>query len=429
MVSNVSKTQDELYLVDAARSVAEPADLVPPALAAWETHRPPREVPSQIAPAPDLVVARRPYRPLKNLDHVVTVPFPYWTQEATGVGLATLWFEPLGKHAFAAAAGVAPAALRRESFLTATYRNATLGPTLDATVYRFPGAARVYGPDVLVERLTGLDLRVTKPLDLGRTPYTAAQVGALVRVARSEPLNAGEFLDVATTEGLATPRGGTQASVTLAWARRTERPFAGSTIHPLDGFGVRTALTGGAGLDRRTAYGQADLAGYAILPGLGLHRFLVYGRAQGQVGETLPQEYLGLARYDDLQITLPAFIPITLDRNERVRGFRRYAVGKAVAFGTVEYRMPLLNLNTTVLGQVGLGATSLALFADGALVGKDLAFRSAVRRAGVGAEVKNVLRVAALRFGHALGVAQPADKAGVDRPYEVYYRIRLGVPF
>jgi len=54
----------------------------------------------------------------------------------------------------------------------------------------------------------------------------------------------------------------------------------------------------------------------------------------------------------------------------------------------------------------------------------------AIRRVGVGVELKNELRLGGvIGFAHALGVAQPASAFGSGDEYEVYYRIRASVPF
>ena len=189
---------------------------------------------------------------------------------------------------------------------------------------------------------------------------------------------------------------------------------------------MRALATVGAATDARARFVRGDASAYTVLPGLGLQRLFVYGRVAAQLGESLPQDYLGLSRYDDLQLGLPSYLPVAFDRNERVRGYQSAVAGRSVAFGSAEYRVPLLDLNTTVLGLVRFGPATGALFVDAAVVGRDAAFVDPVRRLGYGAELKNVVLVGPLRFGHALGWARAAER-GADP--EVYYRIRMGVPF
>ena len=426
VVTSVSKTHDEVYYVDAARRAPEPVDLAPAALTAWERHRPPATVPRLVAAEPGLVERRGRYRSLANLTHVVSLPFPYVDNGGKGVGGFTVWLEPLGRHALYAVGGLSFHEPLRRSFFALTYRNATLAPTLTLNVFNFPRSGRLYGPDVIVERLTGAEVSARLPLNVSRA-YAAAQFEGKLRLVRSDTVDADRFALLA--DGLRPPESGTQATLTLGFARKAQRPWRDASIHPLDGHGLRLAATGGLGLDRPTRFVRGDVAAYAILPALGLQRLFVYGRAQAQTGRVLPQDYLGLSRHDALQLAIPAVLPLRLDRNERVRGYRRYAVGQSVLFGSAEYRVPIAaDLNTSLFGVVRHGAASVALFADAAVVGQDARFKDAIRRTGVGAEVKNVVRVSGVGFGQSLGVAQRATHVFGKR-YELYYRIRMGVPF
>lgn len=431
VLTGVSKGGDRAYLVDAAQRVLEPTDTAPEGYTAWETHRPPRTVPDVVPPDPSIVTARRRYNSIARTQHLVTLPFPYVSDGVWGVGGATAWLEPLGKHQLIAAGAVTPTNLD-QSFALLTYRNTVLGPTFDLSAYRYPQSARLYGGSLLVERLLGADAVVRQPFNLGRTPYTSAGVAVRVAVEYADPINA----DSLANAGLPRPVSGTQATATVGLGRRMERPYVHNVIHPLDGYGVRTLLTVGAATDDRARFVRADAASYVVLPGfpvavglpgLNLHRILLYGRVAMQAGDNLPQNYLGLARADEIQYSVPSYLPISFGQHDRVRGYASVLAGRSLAFGSVEYRVPVGDLNTSVLGQVRLGATSLALFADGAVVGRTGAFGYATTRFGYGAELKNAVNLAGLlAAGHAVGVAWPVERGG---EMEVYYRIRLGVPF
>ena len=191
-------------------------------------------------------------------------------------------------------------------------------------------------------------------------------------------------------------------------------------------------MTGGAHvLGGDTEFVRGDLKLYTVLPGLGLHRIFAYARVQAQTGDALPQDYLGFSRRDDLQIELPSFVPLAFSGVDRVRGYRAFAVGNRVLFGTMEYRVPLLSdLQTRLLGLVSFGATSLAVFADGGLVWTDGAFDEGAQRLGAGLELKNEVRLAGLfSFGHVIGLAWPVGALATEDAYDLYYRIRAAVPF
>lgn len=429
VLTGVSKGGDRAYLVDAAQRVPEPAPTAPAAYAAWETHTPPGVIGDVIPPDPSLVTARRRYCSVARTQHLLTLPFPYVYDGVWGVGAGTAWMEPLGKHQLFAAGAVTPTDLDK-SFLLATYRNATLSTPVEMSLYRYPGAARLYGSDVLVERVLGGDVSVQRPFNLGRTPYAAASMGGRVSVKHADPLNPGDFVTAGGT--LPLPVSGTQATLSIGAGRRVQRPWVNNIIHPLDGYGVRAVALAGLATDRRARFVREDVSAYAVLPSLGvtsvgLHRLFVHGRLSAQQGQSLPQDFLGLSRLDELQLGLPSYLPLSFGRNERVRGYQTALVGRSVAFGSVEYRAPLADLNTTLFGAVRLGATSLAAFADGAVVGQTAAFARPTSRLGYGVELKNAVNVAGLAaLGHAVGVAWPDERGG---KMEVYYRVRFGTPF
>lgn len=427
--SNVSKGRDAAFRLDAARTVG-PVDVeLPPAYAAWTTHRPPREVPGRLPPDPSLILERRPYRSWSNISHASSFALPYYDRPGDwGVAGYTVWLEPLGKHLFALLGGFSVPSPREESYFAATYVNNQRYPSLGVSLYRLPGSLRFYGNDLLVEDQLGGDVTALWPLDWGVRPFVTTTVEARLRYVDIEPLDVGDF---EAPPGLRAPEAGQQADVRLALTRKLRRPYADNVVHPLDGWGVRLEGTAAApvlGGDSRFVGGE--LAAYRILPALGLQRLFLYGRGRARAGTAFAQDFIGLSGRDDVQLELPGTIPITLGDAERVRGYRTFALGDRVLFGTAEYRVPLLSsLQTRLLGLVELGATTLAAFADGGVVWSGSDLDGAVRRLGTGLEVKNALRLGGfLELAHAVGVAQPAADLG-DEEVEVYYRVRAAVPF
>jgi hypothetical protein len=167
---------------------------------------------------------------------------------------------------------------------------------------------------------------------------------------------------------------------------------------------------------------------------LGLQRFYVYGRYQQQWGAPLPQDFIGFSRYDNISLILPGEVPLELfSEAERVRGYRSFIAGNKVAFASLEYRIPFLpSLETTVLGIVDFGATSISLFTDAGFVwdaGFDEGTLGREDRWGAGAELKNALNLFGINIAHSLGIAQPAQELFTDADYDLYYRVRASVPF
>lgn len=426
LVSTVSKRRDCAYAIDARRRTTTAPVSAPGNYTTWTTHTPPDTVPHTLAPNASLIEARSAYDAWSNLSHVASFAAPYYNSaDDTGIFGFTAWTEPLGKHTLAGGAIVSLADLSNSGFLGA-YINRQLRPTLTFSSYRFPGSGRVYGDDFLVEEITGGDVAATWPLDWRPAPYLNTALSARLRFVNLEPLNPEDFEQV---DEVPVPEAGQQADVQLSFTRQKLRPYRHNLVHPLGGWGLQMRATGAANLlGTDTAFLRGDLAAYRILPGLmGRQRLYLYGRAQAQAGDLFAQNFLGFSRYDELQIGYPGILPIDLGDAERVRGHRAYALGNRVLFGSAEYRMPLVSsLQTEVLGIVSFGMTTLAAFVDGGMVWTGANLDDAIRRAGVGAELKNTLRIGGIRVGHALGLAFPTDDFHDGK---FYYRIRTGLPF
>ena len=448
LVASESKRRDRVFVVDAARrpTVAPDSVVVPPAYAAWTEQRPPREVPFQVEPDPTLIRERGEYNSWKNITHAITIALPYGDpgedgelftgDDDFGFFANTLLLEPLGKHQIAALAGVSVTRPLDKSFLLLSYQNRQFTPTLTLTAYRFPSPSSFYGSSVLVEDLTGADLAAEWTLDLLDRPYTTTLAGARLRYAYAEPLDLSRFDDLETT-GLGVPEAGTRFDVQVGAAYKFQRPYRYNVITPIDGTGLRARVTVGVPALGGDAFVRPDLLGYWVTPTVGFGRFFVKGRATAVVGDQLAQDYVGLARFDDIDVQLPLLGAVTLDDAERVRGYPSYAVGSRVLFGSVEYRMPVLfDLDTTLLGLVRLGPVAPALFADAGLVwtGNDVA--GGVERLGVGAELKNVVSLGGFEILHAVGLGVPDTQfdevwdGTVDfGDLDLYYRIQAAIPF
>lgn len=436
VTSAVSKTNDRAFRIDAARRVPEPDVTIPQEYRRWTEHRPPVTIPAQIEPDSSLIGRRHAYRSLRNLRHATTLAVPYvrigrdWSLGADwGIAALTAWIEPLGKHAIVAAGALSIPDPLEESYALASYINNQWFPTLSASLYRIPGSAQVYGSDLLVEAYTGGDLTIAWPLDWSDRPYTTETLDARFRLVDIEALNRESF---EAPSSLPTPDEGQQADVRAGLTWQKQRPYWNNVIHPLDGLGARLQLTAaGRVLGADSEYLRADLAGYSVLQSIGLHRIYLYGRGQMQLGESFAQDFVGLSRHDAVQIYLPNQLPLFLGDTERVRGYRSYALGNRMLFGSAEYRVPLLSsLQTRLLGLLSFGSVAGALFADAGVVWSNGDFGEAIERVGVGVELKNALDLAGVfTISHALGAAQPTRDIGSGSDVEVYYRIRTTLPF
>jgi len=426
----LSKTSDGAFRIPAHRTARSVTPSVPGQYDDWTTTRPLRTIPRAVAPDPSRIETRGDYAPLDNLTHRASLAVPYYAStDNFGIAGITSWTEPLGTHTLNAVGSLSFAEPGEKSEVVLSYLNRQLAPTIGLTLFSASSSARIYGNSLLVEDRTGGDLTARWPLDWRVRPYVSTFVSARLRYAELDPLNLGAFS--ALTDGLAPPRAGQQASLRLQFTRHKRPPYRHTLVHPLDGWGLRLRATGAAEvLGGDSSFLRGDVAGYAVYPSVGDHRFYLYGRLQAQTGASFPQDFVGFSRYDAIDLPLPGAVPFSLGDAERVRGYRQYVLGNRVAFGRAEYRVPVASsLQTSVLGGVGLGHTTLSAFVDGGMVWRDADLRGGTRQLGTGVEVKNALRLFGVRIGHALGVAQPAAQVGTRDDVQLYYRVQTALPF
>ncbi|MEZ4698519.1 MAG: hypothetical protein R2832_19030 [Rhodothermales bacterium] len=426
---SATKTRDSAYLVRADRKPYTATPKLNTEFTEWTTHHPPDSIPRYIPPDPSLITARGDYRAIRNLTHVASVVLPYVTTARYGIGGLTIWTEPLGKHTVYAALGVDARDPLHESGFQAGYLNNQFRPSITTEVRLLPDSPRPYGRDLLLERLAQVTVHPVWSLNTIK-PYQSRTIGVKFGFIRVEPRTDQDIEGI--TEGLPVPETGSQYSVRLSYTWKKQRPWVNNLVHPLDGTGFRVRATAAAqGVHEGQRYVRMDVGAYTVLPSLGRQRLFVYGRVQAQKGVSLAQDFLGLSRYDILQVSAPSFISFQSSNSERVRGYRSFVLGKLIGFGSVEYRVPLTpSLQTELLGLIGLGSTAAALFVDGAIVSPEPNLDVVTKRLGAGLEIKNEITFGGtLSVMHAIGIAQQAGSIGTGDNWEVYYRVRTVLPF
>lgn len=432
--STDTKRDNQILRIDARRRVADPQAHVNPSYTRWLTHTPPNTIPRAIESDPTLIQQRYTYNSFKNITHITTIPFPYFSSANSdyGIGGLTLFTEPLSKHMITAVGVISLANFVDNSLLFMSYTNNQLLPSLTLSAYHNSFTGRIYERDLLVTTNSGAFLLASLPRDWVDSEFVTT---TLYSRFRYEYTNANRFWDAPTGNlSLPTPVDGLQNDLRIGLRIHSAKPYAHSLIHPLDGWGLEPRVTFATDvLGGETSFVRSDLLAYTLLPGPGDTRFYLYGRAIAQQGNSLAQDYIGFSRFDDIQFggSLPGLDVLYHDA-ERVRGFHDYVTGNRMLFGTLEYRIPFADdLQTQLLGLVSLGRTTLAVFADGGVVWSDSLTPddAAISRAGLGAEVKNVLTFGGLQLTHSLGFAQPVQDFGGSRNQEVYYRVRAVVPF
>jgi Tol biopolymer transport system component len=428
-----TKTNNSFYILNASHRSATPNPVVNPSYEKWLTHTPPNVIASVIEPDPSLVKSISKYNAFRNLKHVSTIPFPYYSDvSGFGVGALTIFSEPLAKHEVIGFAALSSRDLIDNSIFYLNYINNTLRPSLSFNLYRNSFTGRFYDDDYLVTTNSGGYLLASLPRDWVDSPFVNA---TLFSRARYEFTNSRRYWDRdVRTAVLDKPKSGWQADLQTGLRMTSQKPNRFNNIHPLDGWGFESKITLASKLfSSASDYVQPDIIAYAVLPAPGQTRLYVYGRAIARWGTGLPQDYIGFGKFDELSFgsSLPG-LEILYTNVERVRGFSDYVPGNRLLFGTVEYRMPLTNdLQTKIFGLFSLGRTTLATFIDGGAVWSDTIMpeNPAASRAGTGIELKNVLTIGGISFTHNVGFAQPLQHAFTERNQEFYYRFKTVIPF
>lgn len=425
-----SKQRDRAYRIQASRRTQQPALAIPAPYTQWLSHAPPATIERDLKPDPSLVTNRYAYQPLKNLTHAASLVLPYYNSSKDwGITAFTSWSEPLGKHSIGILGALSIPDIADNSFAFITYVNNTLKPTLSFNAYNLLPAPIAYGNTYAVEELRGFDTAISWPLDIAVRPYTSTRLTVQAQYANRTLFNEDDYNPLPIS--LLAPENGDELRGQLSIARKKQRPYRDNIVHPLDGVGIRLTVDAAASLlGGDSQFIQGTLSAFAIVPSIGLHRLFVYGKVQALSGTAFAQDRPGFARFDDIQVTAPVFGTIAFSNTERVRGFRQFAYGNYLFFGTAEYRVPLLpSLQTTILGLLSFGSTTLSGFIDAGSVWED-SNSSVAERIGVGAEIKNALTIGgAFQLMHAIGIAQPGPDLGSTDHYDLYYRIRATIPF
>ncbi|MCH8568272.1 MAG: hypothetical protein LAT67_08415 [Balneolales bacterium] len=429
-----SKRNTRVYRVDAERRAPNPEPIVNPAYTKWLTHQPPVVIPAQIQPNADLITRRYKYNSWNQISHLTTLPFPYYANERNfGVGFLTAWTEPLSRHSITALGGISFVEPANNSLILLSYINNQLAPTISLNLYNNSFTGRIYEQDFLVTNNSGGFLLASIPRDWIDSPFVQSTLYGRLRIEYTDATTNWSFPN---QPQLPEPQNGWQNDLRVGLRITRSVPYAHNIIHPLEGWGFESRITYASdALFGETNYVRPDLIGYSILPGPGDSRFYLYGRAVAQWGDSFAQDYIGLSRFDDVRFgDLVPGVEILYADTERVRGFNDYVPGERLLFGTLEYRIPFLpDLETTILGVVSLGRTTISAFTDAAIVWNDSLLptddANRISRAGAGFELKNTLQVGLLGIVHSLGFAQPIQSFGTERDQEIYYRVQAVIPF
>ncbi len=423
-----TKMSDRAWRIDAGMrtSLREPTDV--PYYSDWTRRDRPDMIPWVIPPDASLIGDRGRYQPIREVDHIVSLPFAYYNNATDwGIGGFTYFREPLGIHEFIIGASIAPMSFEDQTTAVASYLNRSFHPTLSVDAYHNLYETRVYSDDLLLNRESGVGVGAMLPLDVFDHPFASSGIMIRSDVVWSRADRASYALPL--QDNLSAPQDGRVWLNDIWFSVTRVKPNRGAVIHMLDGMGLRMGARY-AGMD--ADYVQPEAEAYALVPVAGPIRLYLTGRVVKRYGTGLPQDIVGFSRYDEPDLGDLGLISFARSGAERVRGYRRYATGDGLYFGSAELRVPVApTLNTQVLGLVSLGRTSAAVFADaGRVTGvTNIPGTSTEDRFGVGAELKNELTIFGLSISQSIGLARPADRWNDAGANDLYWRIKGVVAF
>ena len=270
-----TKRDNKIYIVDASNRAMEPAQDVNPSYTKWLTHEPPNTISQQFAPDPALIQDRYSYNSLRNISHVSTVPFPFFSQNDYGIGVLSMYSDPLSKHMITAIGLASFVNVVDNSLFLLSYMNNQLRPSLSFNFYHNTFTGRLYENDYLVTTNSGGFLLASLPRDWIDSPFVNTTLYSRIRYDYTDGTRFWEPDFTSSILGL--PESGWQSDLLLGIRLKSQKPYAHNRIHPLDGWGfeprvtIATKVLGGS-----TEYIRPDIRAYSILPALGNSRFYLY---------------------------------------------------------------------------------------------------------------------------------------------------------
>ena len=408
---------DKVYVIAANEQAQES----PKILAEWQTRKPEHWIGNDFPPNGSLIQSRKKYKSLKNLTHVYTLPLA-----ATGLGAQSLWVEPLGKHTLT---GIAFLGLQNlnDSFVQLGYINRQLKPTLYSTFYFYPRTNKRYNNTLYNERQTGISAQAIFPMDRLEKPYTLN----FLRFTTTQSFlrNTADSL----TQTL-TPPSALYSSFGTSFLRKYAQPDAERLFHPKKGYGFNVGYRfAHRSVDKSH---RLDLAGYYIQPITPQINAYGYARFLRHNGTGLLKNSVGTSAYHLLDINqiysgLTNLGLVFLNDTEKVRGYKTDVSGHQLAFGTLELRLPVGDIQTQIFG-FDISKIALSFLADGAIIWQD---QQQVKQLGLGIELRNQINFGGLSLIHAVGFAQPYDKLGIHENIgwrnqgDIYWKLKAAIPF
>ncbi len=351
----------------------------------------------------------------------------------------TTWSEALGKHLFQLMGGATDWTFNNPYYMM-SYVNAQHGPLWGVNFFHnINWTYRNYDGSFsgLLEKFDGWNLWTSHPVNTGEDMSSNHLVKFNLNIFNRDFIMPYDSLDendepvdhVFTFDGLPMPEKGNEASVSLEYKYLSRRPFKQNQWFPRQGWGMKTKLDvadknaiGDFTYQRLTFDSFTNLEiGFGIL--------FLRGKSIALWGSPPAQEYVGLTA------DAPFYLPGTagtggFPENMSPRGYRGYAMGDRLIFGTMEYRIPILEeVPMNILG-ITIGDVTGAVISDVGNTWYGADYDANLGVGTVGYEMKVGLKFGDFTlFNYAIGYAQSINNWKNHKTPELYIRYALINPF
>ena len=422
-----SRNSDKAFYIDSDRRAPDYNPTIAPRFSAWKDHQPPNMIPYKTEIDESLASAPKKHVAIKETTHLLSFGLPVIEPGNIGVFGTTSWTDPLGKHIFNLSFAIEQQDFENSSLWLASYQNNTFYPAITFSAFKIPSRGQFVQDQFVLNNLTGGEISTSWPLNFSKLAYTTGAITTRNRYARFSPIDVGGESNVNAVSDDAI-----QADMELSFILRKQKPYAYSSVHALDGSGLRVSVLGAVPmLASSTEFIRSDITAFYILPLFWKANMFFHARNQIQWGSSLAQDFVGFSRYDNIRIAGLPVENLFFANAERVRGYREFAIGEQAAFASTEFRVPFLkDLRTKILGFLEIGGISGALFADYGVVGDRGLADNGNRREfySTGWEIKNAIGFGPFKITHAFGAGY-AESTPFDGSPVYHYRIQGTIPF
>ena len=270
-------------------------------------------------------------------------------------GLAT-WVDAMSKNIFAFSYFLNDQNLNNSGFLF-QYMTFNFGPTVMVTAsrnsYMFGGLSfRLYDENNIFQYQNGVSLALEFPKNFSKSLSSnhifALSASLYDHVVGSKFLNNGDvYLKPNNNfKNLPYPESGKEGLFSLYYIWKSIRPHKWNMSVPLQGFGINIKYDyGDSSFFGDFSYSRIKMDSFANIPiSMGPIKSAVYLRAKSikQSGSPPSQYYVGLTTDQPIYLNGLGDMSSMIPENHNPRGWKGFAIGDQLIYGTAEYRLPVI---------------------------------------------------------------------------------------